>query len=391
MLALHVVALLVSVVLSSYGLALPARQINPIQHVLLSAPKTSTDLLLCGLSLAPEGHGSPTKPGDGDDKKTIYQVIREDEAFSKLAEIIEERKEIAKGLDSPDADVTLFAPVNSAFKHVPGCPDDKKPPEEVVTKVLLYHIVDKAHKTEDLENGQLLDTRLKLESLGDRPQKIRVFEHKNHIALNLRSHIVAADIKASNGVIQGVDHIIVPPPNVFYVLGHFPLEFGIFEVAIGKAGLKDVVKETAAITVFAPSNRAFKKLGFKRLRYLFSPDGVEDLRRIVSYHISPQLVYTPDIWKAKELELPTIEGAKLKITAKEKDDKHDHKHPVIEINEEAHVFINDGIAMNGVIHAIDAVLSPVQEVPKQYYASGSYTSERNDMEKILQMIIDMDI
>ncbi|KAI9095270.1 Fasciclin domain-containing protein [Phlyctochytrium arcticum] len=359
-------------------------------------------------------NGEHQKPGEGDPQKSILENVKADPAFAKLAEVIEEREEIAHWLDKDGLkDATLFAPINSAFRRPGHCPghghhqaavgqdDDKEPPKEVVTKVLLYHILQEKIESGKLENGQLLETSLKLASLGDRHQKIRVFEHKHHVSLNLRSHIIKDDIKSSNGLIQAVDHIVMPPPPIFSVLVHFPLEFGLFDIAIKKAGFKDTLNEKAAITVFAPSNRAFKQLGVRRLKYLFSKKGREDLKQLVAYHISTDLVYSPDIWDKKELELPTIEGTKLDIVAKEKDEDHGHKHRIIEINKEAHVFIHDGIAHNGVIHAIDKVLTPIANFPdepvakKEYFAL-PYPAEQDgedadpDWTRALEILMEMD-
>ncbi|KAJ3045199.1 hypothetical protein HDV00_011069 [Rhizophlyctis rosea] len=298
------------------------------------------------------------KPGDGDSAKTILQVISEDKAFHKLYKLISERETLVTALNSSDADVTLFAPVDSAFWLPPHHP---KVPPELITKGLLYHIADKTHLVEDLKDGELIDTGLTLGSLGDRPQKIRVFEHNQHVALNFRSKIIKDDIKASNGIIQAINHVLIPPPNVLKVVAHFPKVFGLLALAVKRAGLGDELEEAKAITLFAPTNRAFKKLGLKKLKYLFSHKGKAELKKILSYHVSTDLVYGTAILEAKEKTLPTVEGHNLDVKVKKADPEHGHKHPVIEINGEAHVIVHDGIAGNGVIHAIDKVLVPKKD------------------------------
>ncbi|KAJ3041184.1 hypothetical protein HK097_002364 [Rhizophlyctis rosea] len=326
------------------------------------------------------------KPGDGDAGKTILEVISNDEAFSKLWSFVKERETLVKALNSSDADLTLFAPVDSAFwEHGGGHGKHRPPPPpEIITQGLLYHVVDHQHKEEDLKNGQLLDTGLTLGSLGDKPQKIRVFEHKHHVALNLRSHIIKDDIKASNGIIQAIDHILMPPPDLFHVTVRFPKIFGLLALAVKRAGLEEYLKETKTITLFAPTNWAFKKLGVKKLKYLFSHKGKEELKKILSYHVSTELVYGPEILEAKNKQLPTAEGHHLNVTVKDKDPEHGHKHQVIEINDQAHAFITDGIAANGVLHAIDHVLS----VPKDEDGEGDDDDEEDVMEAVLEYLMD---
>jgi len=325
------------------------------------------------------------KPGDGDSSKTILEVIRDDKAFSKLYAFVKERETLANALNSSDADLTLFAPVDSAFwEHEGGGKHKPPPPPEIITQGLLYHVVDHQHKEEDLLNGDLLDTGLTLGSLGDKPQKIRVFEHNHHVSLNLRSHILKEDIKASNGIIQAIDHILMPPPNLFYVTARFPKVFGLLALAVKRAGLEEYLKETKTLTLFAPTNWAFKKLGLRKLKHLFSHRGKAELKKILTYHVSTELIYGPQILEAKNKQLPTAEGHHLNVTVKERDPEHGHKHQVIEINNQAHAFITDGIAANGVLHAIDAVLA----VPKDGGDDGDDEGEEDVLEAVLEYLME---
>jgi uncharacterized surface protein with fasciclin (FAS1) repeats len=50
-------------------------------------------------------------------------------------------------------------------------------------------------------------------------------------------------------------------------------EFAGFVLALKRANLDQVVKSTSHATIFAPTNAAFKKLGVKKLAFLFSPAG----------------------------------------------------------------------------------------------------------------------
>lgn len=135
MYAIQLITLLIASLFTSAALALPAPEVSPTQQVFTSnpVPQSLADISACDFALADikKGH---KKPGSGDENKSIYQVIKEDEAFTKLAGLLEERKALANALDDKDANVTLFAPVDDAFKHHKGCPG-KKPPADLITKV----------------------------------------------------------------------------------------------------------------------------------------------------------------------------------------------------------------------------------------------------------------
>jgi uncharacterized surface protein with fasciclin (FAS1) repeats len=56
---------------------------------------------------------------------------------------------------------------------------------------------------------------------------------------------------------------------------------------------KDPVWElvgSKAVTVFAPTNRAFKKLPIKLRLFLFSPFGGRVLKKILQYHVVPNYI-----------------------------------------------------------------------------------------------------
>jgi len=46
----------------------------------------------------------------------------------------------------------------------------------------------------------------------------------------------------------------------------------------------------ATVTFFAPSDQAFKRLPPKLRRFLFSPFGARALKKILSYHIVPDVI-----------------------------------------------------------------------------------------------------
>ncbi|KAJ3416686.1 hypothetical protein HDV05_000516 [Chytridiales sp. JEL 0842] len=281
---------------------------------------------------------------------TLLFILNSLPQTSSLAALVNSHPSVAQLLNSTTTKYTVFAPSNEALEHAPDMPP------EIVSPVLLYHVASSPLKAGELKTGDLVDTMLVLESLG-KPQKIKVTSTvHDEIILNGRTSIVKPNIPASNGVIHLVNNVMRPPPNISRLLLFKPQEFSLLMLALRRANLWDAVKDGVGITLFAPTNRAFRRLGFARLRYLFSDAGSQDLKKTLLYHVSPQLLYTPAILKSKELSIPTLQGAKLELKVEREEDEYGHSHEIVEVNGHAHVVAGDILGGNGVVHGLDRVV-----------------------------------
>jgi uncharacterized surface protein with fasciclin (FAS1) repeats len=112
---------------------------------------------------------------------------------------------------------TVFAPTNEAFNNLPkGTVDNLVKPENkaMLTKVLTYHVVAGNYDTAKLRtmilagNGTATLTTVeggKLLLMMNGSSNIAVTDEKGDIA-----DITIADVNQSNGVIQVVDHVLLP-------------------------------------------------------------------------------------------------------------------------------------------------------------------------------------
>lgn len=121
-------------------------------------------------------------------------------------------------------------------------------------------------------------------------------------------------------------------------------ELSTFSKLIQQAGLQDTLQGNGPVTVFAPSDEAFKALPAATLDKLAKDPA--QLKAVLGYHVVPGLVKSGDIDGSKPLTTST--GAKMNV-AKAGD----------------FVTVDDGLvtkadlpAGNGVIHVIDRVLTP---------------------------------
>ncbi|KAI8908687.1 FAS1 domain-containing protein [Powellomyces hirtus] len=263
--------------------------------------------------------------------------------------------------------------------------DEEKPS---MRDVLRYHIAPDSQISGDcLHAGALIPTNLRLKSLEDRHQRIRVFRFHGEVWLNMHARIVQKDLEAENGLIHAIDRCLMPPMTIGEMLYTMPTRFSTSLAAFERTGLQEVCTKKG-ITVFAPTNRAWETLGFDNLRYLFSCmgqqkpsegrsifggeehpqcEGTKMLKKILKYHIATKLAYSTDLMEKETTRLGTMEGKNLEVCAvrteghKGRDEKkhHDVRNYNFVINKgQARIAFSDGLGSNGAVQVIDSVLIP---------------------------------
>lgn len=121
-------------------------------------------------------------------------------------------------------------------------------------------------------------------------------------------------------------------------------ELSTFSKLIQQAGLQDTLQGSGPVTVFAPSDEAFKALPAATLDKLAKDPA--QLKAVLGYHVVPGLVKSSDIDGTQPLTTST--GAKMNV-AKAGD--------FVTVDDSL-VTKADLPAGNGVIHVIDRVLTP---------------------------------
>ncbi|THH15884.1 hypothetical protein EW146_g4667 [Bondarzewia mesenterica] len=215
--------------------------------------------------------------------------------------------------------------------------DHKKHRKEVLKKivraVLLYHVLPEGFDSKSLAINATHGTKLSLsdESLNGQPLRLRVASGPpiwhGTLIVNFYAKIVKADVSAKNGtfrsfiviylslltifspgVIHVINHPLFPPPSIFQEIFNFPDIFSISTSAlqrvhltsgvdwrfVPKAGEKGSLKGNPALTLFVPSNSAWKRLPEKLRFFLFSPFGERVLHKLLAYHIVPDFVLHSD-------------------------------------------------------------------------------------------------
>src|SRR5271170_6931972 len=128
--------------------------------------------------------------------------------------------------------------------------------------------------------------------------------------------------------------------------------------AVKAAGLVDTLEGSGPFTVFAPTNEAFDKLPSGTVDTLLKPENLDQLKKILTYHVVAGKLTAKDIDKQikqgkGKATLTTVEGGTLTATMQ--------GGKVVLTDEKggtATVTIANVFQSNGVIHVIDTVLMP---------------------------------
>ncbi|KAI8810453.1 FAS1 domain-containing protein [Cladochytrium replicatum] len=349
--------------------------------------------------------------------KTIGELIERDDRLSRFQKTLQQAgRSLQDDLYNKGSKLTVFAWTDDAWReHERHRRDDedghdasnhhkKKHQDEDPEKILRYHIVrDHALHEGDFYDGQVLETHLKLESLGGQRQRIRVFKYRQDaVFLNMQAHVKLNEgEKAENGELYIVDRVLHLPIDLEETFALIPTEFSTLYTAAARTGLLDELREhekerqssgrnnQEGLTVLAPNNAAWKNLGYHNLAYLFSDRGINELKKIVQYHIGTELHYSPDFIKDRKVNLRTLHGKRdveiearrrhhsndrsreadeeivLAFGGEDKPDRGDgsrgrspHQYLFTVNDGEARIVFTDGLSGNGVLHVINNVLIP---------------------------------
>ena len=134
-------------------------------------------------------------------KKDIVNVALEAGNFTTLATALTEAGLIdaLKG----EGPFTVFAPTDDAFSKLPkGTLESLLKDKEALKNILLYHVVSGNVKSTDVVNLKSAETLS--------GQNININFDGKSVMIN-NSHVVSADIMASNGIIHVIDTVLLPP------------------------------------------------------------------------------------------------------------------------------------------------------------------------------------
>ncbi|WP_299528680.1 fasciclin domain-containing protein [Ulvibacterium sp.] len=241
-----------------------------------------------------------------------------------------------------DGPFTVFAPTDDAFTaflEANDFADLSEVPVDVLTQVLLNHVVNGTNLSTDLSTGYI--STLSTAGAGGNNLSMLV-DVADVVTLNGVSEVTAPDNKAINGVVHIVDAVIGLPNIVDHAVANSDLSslVGLL-TADNNTTFTDLLSSTDTdFTVFAPVNMAFD--GFT---------SENEIDNILSNHVvvgtaalSGDLVTGYDITTAAT----NADGDNISLYVNTDDG--------VRLNGVSSVAAADIVATNGVIHAVDGVI-----------------------------------
>jgi uncharacterized surface protein with fasciclin (FAS1) repeats len=153
-----------------------------------------TSLLACAAALALAACATTPAP------KTISQTAAATPELSTLTRLLKEA-DLTDTLQGAGP-YTVFAPTDAAFKSVPAATMEALAKDKArLRAVLTYHVVPGALTSVELKNGPIKTV-----------QGANLTLYRSGTFLTVEEALVTtADVRASNGVIQLVDKVLIPP------------------------------------------------------------------------------------------------------------------------------------------------------------------------------------
>ena len=301
---------------------------------------------------------------------TVDDHVRANPQFSLLAEAVEltglEEMLAANDDESEAFPITLFAPTNTAFNEFLaqvngafGWSTLSDIPVDVLTQILSYHLVT----GDNTISAVIADTE-------------QTTVHGGILSINAQSeisdgsytptNISLADVQGINGVMHGIDKVLIPA-NIFQQIlgGTQNLKersedrgFTVFLAAMEKAGLTNILEDDEMMTLFAPNNAAFEGLfatveNFDGLNDFNTEEEIEVLKSLLNYHIHTGILASSQLTNGGTISTVHGDAITADLTG-----ENARLRPSYEAALPSAIVMANIGATNGIIHEINRVLVP---------------------------------
>lgn len=260
------------------------------------------------------------------ESSTLIDFVDAEGALTTLAQALE-----TTGLRDTlggEGPYTLFAPENAAFEELTV--DELLQDDSLLADVIPYHMVSGALFPEDFSDGQTIETL----------QGDELTVSIDNDTIRLDGATVLAAVEAENGTAYVVDEVLLGNRTAYERLSLTEATQTATQL-VDSAGLTAALDEPdATYTVFAPTNDAFDDVETDTLEQ-------DELAAFLQYHVVGDAVLTSSEIE-DSLTTATLQGEDVTLT---------RQNNTVFVND-AGVVDADLPASNGIVHLIDAVLTP---------------------------------
>ncbi|WP_289045068.1 fasciclin domain-containing protein [uncultured Olleya sp.] len=261
---------------------------------------------------------------------------------------------------SASGDKTVLAPTNDAFTaflDAKGFTSLEDVPDEVLTQILLNHVIDGSNiMSSDLSGSTGYTTTL---ASGPNNTNLSLFwDGTSGVTFNGTSDVALADINTSNGIVHVVDAVIDLPTIATFATSNPNLTNLVAALQYADSGMPTVPyittvsdAEAGPFTVFAPTDAAFGDLLVELNVTALTDLDTATVDAVLTYHIVAANVQSSMLASGPVTTLGgdiTADATAFTLT-----DANDRVSNII-------TSLVDIQATNGVVHAIDQVILPPQ-------------------------------
>ena len=286
---------------------------------------------------------------------TVYDIVSNSFDHTVLTTAIDQIPNLSGNLQNLNAGpFTLFAPTDAAFNNLPqGIIPALLADTAVLHEILKYHLHSGSNiNSNDMTDGMLIQTQL------SNNQYVTISIQGGNLFVD-SAQIIVADIQAGNGVVHVIDQVLIPQPDIVSIydtISALP-DLGIFTNLINNAGYDMWLDDPSSmLTVFVPTDNAFSLLPQGSINSLLN-SSFSTSTNFVSNYIFNNFYDAGALFNISSIF--STSGNEFNIS-------FDSNTGSLFIND-AQIVVLDILTDNGIIHIIDAVISPGSSICNPYY------------------------
>ncbi|KNC97063.1 uncharacterized protein SPPG_07460 [Spizellomyces punctatus DAOM BR117] len=350
-----------------YSNRIPIRKLQPVSIVIIPNPLLkimhllqSLALVAASLTLAIAQQSTP--PANMYDTLAAHannQTTTQGQTYGTFYGLAQRLSDIGNALKQGNTNRTLFAPTDDAFRKL----NDSDPTgyqglvanTQLLTNVLKYHLLAKDQYFDptrvsayrgfygtELDKGQVV----RIDVIDG-----RLNNGRTTLTNGVNSSSTVGTIPASNGVIYGIDSVLVPPYSFNRTLASKD-STSAFQALLQQANLTTKADSLQYVTIFVPNNAAILAL-----RSTDANLSAAILSTTLDLHIVPRVIYSTEIPQTDNNPVNVSTAAPgLNVTVRKSGNDISVSGPGNRIP--ARVVDGDILFAGGVIHIIDSVLLP---------------------------------
>jgi hypothetical protein len=139
--------------------------------------------------MPPKDHTGPHKDS------TMWELISKSKHTTRFYEMAKKDNDVMDILKDTNRKTTLFAPSNNAFRELDQMLKDRDVPKDMMHRIMMYHLSDGCHESDDLRYRNTLSTMLSDNELGKgMKQRLRIGLSHEGPTLNFYSEVTMFDI-----------------------------------------------------------------------------------------------------------------------------------------------------------------------------------------------------